>query len=268
MVDGRARPRLMTLAGHAVAVSTASARSAAAGVEGEALCVVTGGSSGIGAAICAHFQRRGGYRVLSLARRGGPDVAEVEGVEADLASSSGVDKACEAVRKRLSGRARICLVHCASNYPSDSAQEVDLPGLDGALRLNVTAPAELTSRLLPVMAEGSSVVFVGSTLSEKAVAGRLSYCTAKHAMVGLMRAVAQDILWSGVHTVLVCPGITDTPMVRQAVAEREEAFRSFVRELQGRQLDPDEVASVVWDVAQSPILHGSVIHCNGGQRER
>merc|ERR1712070_1220693 len=147
----------------------------------------------------------------------------------------GITKAVEAISCKLSNmKTQVCLVHCASNYPSDSAGQPDGQGLERALKLNVSAPAEITAKLLPSMARGSSVLFVGSTLSTKAVAGKLSYCTAKHAMTGLMRATAQDLLWSGVHTALICPGITDTPMVRSAVAGQEEAFGAFVKDLQGR----------------------------------
>lgn len=232
----------------------------------ERVCVVTGGSSGIGAAVCRLFAGRG-HRVISVARRRS-SIAGVESVDLDLAEPAGAQRAAEAVLAMLRGRrARVCLVHGASNYPNDSVEHVDTAGLERALRLNVAVPAELSSLLLPVMSRGSSVVFIGSTLSDKAVAGRLSYCAAKHAMMGLMRAVAQDILWSGVHTALVCPGITDTAMVREAVAGREEAFESFVRGLQGRVLSPEEVASFIWDVARSPVLHGAVLHCNNGQKE-
>jgi len=230
------------------------------------LCVVCGGSSGIGAAVCARFVREG-YQVLSLSRR----PCSVEGVESvivDLADYEACGRCVEAVRAVMDADSgRIHLVHCASNYPSDSVRKVDAPGLMLALTLNITMPSLLTSAMLPLMGRGSSILFVGSTLSEKAVPGKLSYCTAKHALVGLMRSVAQDLLWSGVHTSLICPGITDTPMVQPEVG-KEGAFQNFVRELQGRLIDPEEVAGVIWDTAMAPVLHGSVIHCNGGQRER
>eukprot|EP00929_Paragymnodinium_shiwhaense_P086194 TRINITY_DN46722_c0_g1_i1.p1 TRINITY_DN46722_c0_g1~~TRINITY_DN46722_c0_g1_i1.p1 ORF type:complete len:309 (+),score=62.71 TRINITY_DN46722_c0_g1_i1:64-990(+) len=233
------------------------------------ICIVTGGSSGIGAAVCANFVAQGCH-VLSIARRACAEVAGVESVLVDLAGGAqALEAVVQAVRARTDGRKRrLCLVNNASNYPSDSVGAVDAAGLDRALQLNVTLPALLTSALLPFMAEGSSVIFVGSTLSEKAVAGKLSYCTAKHAMVGLMRSVAQDLLWSGIHTVLVCPGITDTPMVRNAVAGNEVAFEAFVKDLQGRSLTSAEVAEVICNAAKSPVLHGSIIHCNNGQKER
>mmetsp|Transcript_85703 Transcript_85703/g.170123 ORF Transcript_85703/g.170123 Transcript_85703/m.170123 type:complete len:269 (+) Transcript_85703:56-862(+) len=242
------------------------------------ICVVTGGSSGIGAAVCGRAAGEG-WRVMSVSRRpcGAQSNLAISSVLVDLAGGAdgpgAAEKAAEAVveavRAELQGtKAQIYLIHGASNYPADSAASVDLNGLSRALELNVTQPARLTTLLLPLMAPGSSVLFVGSTLSEKAVGGKLSYCTAKHAMVGLMRATAQDLLWSGIHTALVCPGITDTEMVRQATAGHEHAFAEFVSELQGRMLEPSEVADAIWNVARSPVLHGAIIHCNNGQKER
>lgn len=239
-------------------------------VRQQRLCVVTGGSSGIGAAVCSLFVA-GGYKVLSAARRGAhTDNENIVGLQVDLTDEEGISKVVSAVRQQLGecAQAIICLVHAASNYPSDTAQEVDSAGLERALRLNVTLPAQLTAEMLPLMARGSCVIFVGSTLSEKAVPGKLSYCTAKHAMVGLMRATSQDLLGSGVRALMISPGITDTPMVREAVRGHEAAFGDFVRELQGRLLEPDEVARVIWDAAQSSAINGVVIHCHGGQRER
>lgn len=77
--------------------------------------------------------------------------------------------------------------------------------------------------------QGSSVIFVGSTLSEKAVANRASYVTTKHAVVGLMRSYVQDLFGSGVHTAVVCPGFTDTPMLQAAMASDPEGSAKFIQ---------------------------------------
>jgi len=239
---------------------------AAADVAPRKICVVTGGSSGIGAAVCAEFAANG-YEVVCVARRPCP-LASAKSVLADLSSVDTAQASAEEVAQFLGEQAQVCLVHCASSYPSDAAQTPDVLGLHRALQLNVVAPSVLTARLLRHMAAGSSVIFVGSTLSEKAVAGKFSYCIAKHAMVGLMRATTQDLLRSGVHTVLVCPGITDTPMVREAIRGQETAFEGFASDLQGRMVTSQEVASIIADVARQPILNGTILHCNNGQRER
>ena len=99
-------------------------------------------------------------------------------------------------------------MHCAGVHTNDSLQTVarttgtgtsidsngdgdgDGGGANSMLRtmqVNVVAPAVLTSALLPSMVHGSSVVYIGSTLSEIGVAGRLSYVASKHAVIGLTR---------------------------------------------------------------------------------
>merc|ERR1719247_803617 len=136
----------------------------------QSVCIVTGGSSGIGEAVCAQFVQKG-YRVINLARRRCV-VNTVLNIEVDLTEPHAIELAIKQLDKLLGhGRVRMCLVHCASNYPNDSIHEVDVLGLQRALNLNITVPALLTEQLLPRMASGSSVLFIGSTLSEKAVPG-------------------------------------------------------------------------------------------------
>ena len=64
-------------------------------------------------------------------------------------------------------------------------------------------PEHIEAELLPLMPSGSSVLFVGSTLSEKAVKGAFSYVVSKHAQLGMMRATCQDLMGRGIHTALV-----------------------------------------------------------------
>uniref|UniRef100_A0A7S4HBG1 Uncharacterized protein n=2 Tax=Guillardia theta TaxID=55529 RepID=A0A7S4HBG1_GUITH len=118
------------------------------------------------------------------------------------------------------------------------------------------------------MKEGSSVILIGSTLSEKAVAGRCSYITSKHATVGLMRSITQDLFGSGIHTVCVCPGFTDTPMLQREMKDEEQAkkfFKQFVS--LGRMISPEEVAESIFHAVNMPALNGSILHLNGGQKE-
>jgi short-subunit dehydrogenase len=92
----------------------------------------------------------------------------------------------------------ICVIFAACSLPQDCARTVTHTTLSDMLNLSVVAPAVLTSALLPHCARGSSVLFMGSTLSEQATEGKLSYITAKHALVGLMRATTQDLFGTGV----------------------------------------------------------------------
>jgi hypothetical protein len=84
-----------------------------------------------------------------------------------------------------SSRQRVCVVHNAALMEKDSALDPAPPDvLRRALELNVVVPQQLNALLLPSMGVGSSILYVGSTLSEKAVAGAASYATAKHARLG------------------------------------------------------------------------------------
>jgi NAD(P)-dependent dehydrogenase (short-subunit alcohol dehydrogenase family) len=84
----------------------------------------------------------------------------------------------------------------------------------------------------------------------------------------MMRATCQDLLGHGIHTVCVCPGVTDTEMLRQRAAGRPEvldALRAMTGE--GRLIEPAEIARVIASCADQPVLNGAIVHANLGQRE-
>lgn len=229
--------------------------------------VVTGASRGIGAAIARRFAARGA-RVWNLARTA-CGIDGVADVTVDLADPGFVATLPAGLLEAVAGSERTVLVHNASAMVRDSADAVDADGLRRMLEIGVHAAAALNAVLLARLPRGSAVVYLGSTLSEKAVAGSFSYVVAKHAVVGMMRATCQDLLDRGVHTACVCPGVTDTEMLRDHVGDRPEVLAAL-REMTagGRLVEPDEIARVVTTVADNPVLNGAVIHANLGQRER
>ncbi|HJK95757.1 MAG TPA: SDR family oxidoreductase [Polyangiaceae bacterium LLY-WYZ-14_1] len=234
--------------------------------DGKGVAVVTGGSVGIGRATVARF-RRDGWRVWSLSRRPTP----VDGVQhrrTDLADPDDLSAAVDELSADLDGAARVCLVHNAAVMPQDALGAVDPEELTRTFQVNLAAPAVLTSGLRDRLVPGSSVIFVGSTLSEKAVPGRLSYVTSKHGLVGLMRATVQDLFATGVHAACVCPGFTDTEMLRPILDANpglEDAIAGMVSF--GRLLSPDEIADVIAFAAATPAVNGAVLHANLGQKE-
>jgi len=136
------------------------------------------------------------------------------------------------------------------------------------LLVQTVAPALVDKLLLPVMEKGSSIIFIGSTLSEKAVAGALSYSTSKHAVAGLMRATTQDLFGKGIHTILLCPGFTDTPMLRRHVGNNAEVLSSIASgNSYNRLVEPEEIAELVLMASRTPSLNGAILHANLGQLE-
>ena len=230
-----------------------------------AVAVITGASAGIGLAAAARFADEG-YRVVNLSRRPCP-LEAVTHIRCDLAAAAFADTLAERLTPLLAGAERVALVHNAARLTSDTASATPSEQLRAVLEVNVVAINTLNGLALPHMKPGSCILFVGSTLAEKAVPGSFSYVVSKHAQVGMMRAVCQDLAGSGVHTACVCPGFTDTEMLRAHVPP--EAMDS-VRAMSafGRLVEPAEIAETLAWAARSPVVNGSVIHANLGQLER
>jgi GTP cyclohydrolase I len=273
-------PRPQTIALDAVA---ARRRQHTQATRLRSVAIITGASSGIGLATASRFLRDGQWdEVHNISRR----PCALHGVTnhaVDLNELRSLAQACAPLVDSLKHRAsRVCLVHNAAAHPSDRLDpsggegRVQVDGMMEALQLNVIAPTVLTQLFLPFMATGSSVLFIGSTLSEMGVAGKMSYVASKHAIVGVMRAATQDLFSTGIHTACICPGFTATPMLHQAldhssdgdVVRRSATLRSIESMVSfGRLIEPAEIADVIATLAASPALNGAVLHCNLGQRQ-
>lgn len=233
------------------------------------LAILTGASSGIGAAAAEQFIDQG-YSVINISRRDCP-VPGVETLHTDLADTASLTSTCDTLTARLqaqNGAAPVCLVHNASLMLKDRCDTTEDSALIEAISVNVLSINTLNRCLLTGMPQGSSVLYVGSTLSEKAVAGAFSYIVSKHAQLGMMRATCQDLMGRGIHTALICPGFTDTSMLRQHVGNDESVLESLgAMNSFGRLVSPIEIAELILWVHQHPVVNGSVMHGNLGQIE-
>ncbi len=227
------------------------------------LAVVTGASAGIGLATAARFLDAG-YAVVNLSRRPCP-LAAVTHIRCDLAADI-AGQLAGALAPRLEGAEQIALIHNASRLLNDTATDTPSEALRAVLDINVVAINTLNRLVIPHMGAGSCVLFVGSTLSEKAVPGSFSYVISKHAQVGMMRACCQDFAGTGIHTACLCPGFTDTEMLREHVpADAMDAVRGM--SAFNRLIEPGEIADALLWAANSAVINGSVIHANLGQVE-
>jgi len=230
------------------------------------VAIITGASAGIGTAAANAFLRDG-FTVFSLARRDCP-LPEVTSLHCDLSRNDSVERALDQLAKAVPGRCEIALVHNASQMRKDAAGNCDSHSLQQVLETNVVAINSLNQRLLPLMAAASSVLYIGSTLAEKAVPGSFSYVVSKHAQLGMMRATCQDLMGSGIHTAMICPGFTDTEMLRthlgndSAVIAAIAGMNSF-----NRLVEPEEIAELVRWAHHNPVINGAVLHANLGQKE-
>ena len=227
--------------------------------------LITGASAGIGLHTAQAFLDAG-YQVVNLSRRRCPLDAATH-INCDLAQPGFLEQISQAVLPLLQEADEITLVHNASKLENDTAVETPSNAFREILEVNLVAPNSLNYFTVPFMKTGSSILYVGSTLAEKAVPGSFSYVTTKHATIGMMRATCQDLAGRGIHTACVCPGFTDTEMLRQHVPE---SAMDSVRAMSAydRLIDPDEIAATLLWCATNPVINGSVIHANLGQVER
>lgn len=230
------------------------------------VAIITGASVGIGHATAQAFLNEG-FAVFNLARRPCPLTA-VTNLACDLASVEAIHRCIDALETSLADSSEVALIHNASQMRKDSADDCDSDSLAQVLATNVVAINTLNQRLLPQMPASSSVLYVGSTLAEKAVRNSYSYVISKHAQLGMMRATCQDLMGSGIHTAMICPGFTDTEMLRThlgndpAVAAAIAGMNSF-----SRFIAPEEIAELLRWAHHNPVINGAVLHANLGQKE-
>ena len=229
------------------------------------LLLITGASAGIGTRTAEAFLEAG-YEVVNLSRRPCP-VDGVTHIRCDLARPDFLADIADGLAPRLRAAGRVALVHNASRLVNDTASTTPSDDLRAVLETNVVAANTLNGHVLAHMDAGSCILYVGSTLSEKAVPGSFSYVVSKHAIVGMMRATCQDLAGTGIHTACVCPGFTDTEMLREHVPADAMAAVASMSAF-GRLIEPAEIAATLLFAAEHPVLNGSVVHANLGQVER
>ena len=228
--------------------------------------IITGGSVGIGRAAAALFIDKG-YTVYNLSRRS-CDVAGVNNLPSDLADPQAIAASAATLRAAIEGAGCVALVHNACQMRKDSARDCDSDDLHAVLQTNVVAANSLNTALLDALPDSSSVLYIGSTLSEKAVANSFSYVISKHAVVGMMRATCQDLMGRGIHTACICPGFTDTEMLRTHLGNDPDVVASIASlNSFNRLIDPAEIGEMIAWAHHNPIINGSIMHGNLGQRE-
>lgn len=233
----------------------------------ESLLIITGASRGIGLATARLFLSQG-YKVINLSRSPVP-VSDIGHIPVDFERENWWESLDGSLINAVRSARRVCIVHSAGRIDKGGAADFAVDDFSASMRVNVLAPALLNRQLLPLLTTGSSVIFVGSTLSEKAVANSTAYVTAKHAVVGLMRSTCQDLLGKDIHTACVCPGFTKTEMLKEHLGVDDAGLDSMADQLcQTRLIEPAEIAGLIWYCAQNPVVNGSVIHANLGQVER
>lgn len=251
---------------------------AGASVAGKVV-LITGGGTGIGAAIAERFAAEGAHVVVSGRRREPLEaVAAAIGavpIVADAADGASAAAAVAAVIERF-GRLDV-LVANAGGHGFAAVGDTDDAAWDGAIRSNLTTAFVMARESLPALIETNGQIVVISSLAGlfagPSVAG---YTVGKHALVGLTRTLARDYGRKGVRVNAVCPGWVQTPMADEEMDEfarhaelegRAAGYAAVTSDVPlGRPAAPSEIASIVRFLGsgESSYMNGSVLVADGG----
>jgi len=226
--------------------------------------IITGGSRGIGEKTICHFLQHS-WQVINISRT--PcTMTDVINFQIDLSCVNGINQYSESLCDVIKEKSVISLVHNAAFYKRDHVGSLSLTDLQTTLQTNVISPAALNQIWIPQMLPGSSIIYIGSTLSTKGVPENASYIISKHALVGLMKATCQDLLSQHIHTCCICPGLVDTDLLKRSIPE--PVVDQILTQVMGQRLiEPHEIAKLIFFCADNPIVNGATIHANLGQAE-
>ncbi|MBE1527145.1 NAD(P)-dependent dehydrogenase (short-subunit alcohol dehydrogenase family) [Sphingopyxis sp. OAS728] len=227
--------------------------------------VVTGASRGLGLAI-ARLAASKGDKVALVARGADIDAqakaigADAIGLTADVTDPAAVAGLCAEVVERWGGID--VLINNAGLHRGGLVGALAQDDWQAVIDTNLTGPFNFVRAALPHLGEGASIVNIGAVVGLRGFSGDAAYGASKAGLVGLTQVLAVELARRGIRVNLVIPGLTSTEMTNGISARAKAKLVAGIP--LGREGTAEELADVVWWVAGSPYMTGSIISNDGG----
>lgn len=231
--------------------------------------VVTGGGSGIGAAVTARLIAQGARVAVFDLAPGEPADGRFP-IVADVADRAALEAGAARAAEALGGLD--ILVNCAGISAIGAVEDNGDEEWQRVLDVNVTGVARATAAVLPYLRRSAhpAVVNISSIAATAGLVQRALYSASKGAVHALTLATAADLVGEGIRVTCVAPGTVDTPWVARLLARTDdpegERARLAARQPTGRLVTADEVAGAVLYLAapDSGATTGMSLAVDGG----
>lgn len=215
--------------------------------------IITGGSDGIGRALCFQYGREG-FQVVFTGR----SAQKIQDTETALTNAGIPCKgfALDAgspednqllVQKSIEAYGRIDVLICNAGISMRVLfEEIDLQLFDNLLQVNFTGPVSLIKSALPhLIASKGSIIGVSSINGRRATPARTAYAASKYALEGFLESLRMELMHHQVHVLVVCPGFTQSSMRKSAIMKDGKA-QGETKLAEHKMMSPETVAAKVY----------------------
>lgn len=246
------------------------------------VAIVSGGGSGLGAAVARRIVGAGGRVVISDLSPKGAELAEELGSSAvfasadctseadvvaalDLAESSFGEPVGAAINTAGTLFAAKTVSRKGAPHPLEPFEKVLRVNVAGSFNVARLAAQRMAGREANADGQRGVIVNTASIAAFDGQAGQAAYAASKGAIVGMCLPMARDLAPLGIRVCTVAPGIFETPMMAGAPEELRQSLYDAIP-CPPRFGKPEEFASFVENIMTNPYLNGEVVRLDGAVR--